>query len=243
LARPFNVVVAPRSNTAFETSREHIDAKSAAFAEHLDLASDLHGQNVRSAKMWEILGVAVAKQTKTLFKGAGPGTHWHKNDARILGFASAARGLTRNAIVTHITAYSNPSAALSVSSSFAIARRYALSGPAGPATGAAPGYVYEIDLTGVAMPGKLVDPVQQISSSHTAAGAHQHNGDQTLLAEIASGNSSVNPFTNAMQLGGRMAAPAVSAELMALIFAIRDAEILVYGSIPHAAVVNRHDVW
>ena len=148
-----------------------------------------------------------------------------------------------NAIVNHITAYSHPSPYLSVTSSFAIARRYALLGPVGLAAPSAPGFVYEIDLSAISNPVKLIDPIKHIASHFRGAGAHEHNGDQVLLSEIAMGNHGANPYAKAHQLGGHLAMPAVNAQLTALVFAIRDAELLVFGAVPHHAVVQRHDVW
>ena len=187
--------------------------------------------------------MAGCETIKTLFKGAGPGTHWHQNDARVQGLVGSARSSTVNAIVNHITAYSHPSPYLSVTSSFAIARRYALLGPLGLAAPSAPGCVYEIDLSAISNPVKLIDPIKHIASHFRGAGAHEHNGDQVLLSEIAMGNHGAKPYAQAHQLGGRLAMPAVNAQLTALVFAIRDAELLVFGAVPHHAVVQRHDVW
>jgi hypothetical protein len=187
--------------------------------------------------------VVRSKTIKTLFKGAGPGTHWHTHNACEQGFLGSARDSTLNAIVTHITAYSNPSPYLSMSTSYAIARRYALLGLTVPISESAPGYVYEIDLSAIRSAVTLVDPVKDIASGHQSTGAHDHNGDQNLLAEIARGSGGATPFTVAHQLGGRVAVPAVNPQLTALIFAIRDAEILVYGAVPKSAVVRRHPVW
>ncbi len=148
-----------------------------------------------------------------------------------------------NAIVTHITAYSNPSPYLSASTSYAIARQYALVGSDSLASPTAPGYVYEIDLGAIRTAVTLLDPVKDIASAYSLTGAHDHNGDQNLLAEIAKGSRGATPFTAAHQLGGKMAVPAVNPQLTALVFAIRDAEILVCGAVPKSAVVSRHPVW
>jgi hypothetical protein len=185
------------------------------------------------------MATAGGTYARTFFKGAGPGTHWHVNDARLSGFLASPRPTSVNAIVTHVGAYSHPSAFLSVTSSFAVARSYALLGPGGPASTSSPGYVYEIDFAAVTTPVSLFDPVHSIASGFSSTGAHLHDGNQDLLTEVASGL----PLSIAPQLGGTKTIPAVSKELRALIFSSRDAEILVHGGLPAGAVVYRHDVW
>ena len=172
-----------------------------------------------------------------LYKGAGPGTHWHINDPRLGGFITGAMPATPNAVVRHITNYSFPSAYLSFSTSFAIARSYALTGPGGLATTTSPGFVYEIDLSAITAAPALVDPVHSVSSNGMFA--HNHNGAGALIAEVALGATA---FAQAHQCGGGMLTPAVSGHLRALIFAIRDAEVLIGGNVLAGAVVNRHSV-
>lgn len=176
-----------------------------------------------------------------LYKGAGPGTHWHSNDPRAAGgFTISPMPATSNGLRRHITNYSFPSAYLSFSTSFAIARSYALSGPSGVATPAQPGFVYEIDLPAITAPPALIDPVRDISTTSNGALAHGHDGSGALIAEIANGTS---PLSHAHQCGGAMLAPAVSQQLRALIFAIRDAEVLLGSNVLAGAVVNRHSVY
>lgn len=170
-----------------------------------------------------------------LYKGAGPGTHWHVNDARASGFTSAGTSATnRNAVVRHIVAYSHPSPLVSLTSSFAVAREYAISGPAGVATKAAPGYVYEIDLSG-ASGIKVFDPLHMVVK---AALSHLHSGAQDLILAVAQNL----PFVPCHHSGGKALPPTVPQELRALVYALRDAEVLV-PVVPSAYVgVKRHDV-
>lgn len=178
----------------------------------------------------------------TLYKGAGPGTWWHVNDPRTTpaGFwGGAANAGTVNATVRHITAYSWPSPYLSFTTSFAIARSYALSGPKGVASRSNPGFVYEIDLSTLSFPPTLIDPVQHIVGSN-GGWAHRHEGAPTLIEEIAKGAQS---YSLSHRSGGPQRAPAVQTDLIALVFAIRDAEILVAGGLSSAAIYLRHDVY
>lgn len=176
-----------------------------------------------------------------LFKGAAPGTHWHANDARLSGFTAAAtRPHTTNAVLGHITHYSHPSPYLSLSFSFAVARSYALDGPAGPATAIEPGYVYEVDLTVVAkLPSPPLDTLLEIAK---AGHVHEHNGGQDLLLGIADPASGAALTTAVPLPGGRTENPRVTQALRALVFAARDAEVLV-ASVPSGCVVQRHSVY
>lgn len=176
-----------------------------------------------------------------LYKGAGPGTHWHSHDPRSAfgGFTAGLLPSTPNAVIRHITNYSFPSAYLSFSTSFAIARGYALDGPAGIATASSPGYVYEIDLSALMSPPSLVDPVHTLSSP-VGAFAHNHNGSDKLVAEIA---GKATTFSQAHQCGGSMLSPAVNSSLRALIFAIRDAEVFIGSNVLSGAIINRHNVF
>ena len=169
-----------------------------------------------------------------LYKGAGPGTHWHLNDARLSGFTSAANGVAnRNAVVRHIVAYSHPSPLVSLTSSFAVAREYAISGPAGWATKAAPGFIYEIDLS-MLSGSKVFDPILMVVKK---ALSHMHSGAQDLILAVAQNL----PFVPCHHAGGKALPPTVPQELRALVYALRDAEVLA-PVVPSACVVNRHNV-
>ena len=135
-----------------------------------------------------------------LYKGAGPGTHWHINDPRLGGFITGAMPATPNAVVRHITNYSFPSAYLSFSTSFAIARSYALTGPGGLATTTSPGFVYEIDLSAITAAPALVDPVHSVSSNGMFA--HNHNGAGALIAEVSQERSICSMFNWARLTSG-----------------------------------------
>lgn len=179
-------------------------------------------------------------QIPTLFKGAGPGTHWHVNDARILGFTSAAhRPHTKNAVITHITAYSFPSPYVSLTTSFAVARQYALSGPGGIASQKIPGYVYEVDLSACSAMPAIFNPVAEVSRANLA---HAHNGNQSLILGVASQIHSRILNAKVPHSGGMRALPNISADMRALVNALRDAEVLV-NAVPSTCVVMRHRVF
>ncbi len=179
-------------------------------------------------------------QLSTLFKGAGPGTHWHANDARTLGFTSAAhRPHTKNAVISHITAYSFPSPYVSLTTSFAVARQYALSGPGGIASRKTPGYVYEVDLSACTAMPTIFNPVAEVSKANLA---HAHDGGQSLILGVASRTHSRILNVKVLHSGGLRTLPNISADMRALVNALRDAEVLV-NTVPSTCVVMRHNVF
>lgn len=179
-----------------------------------------------------------------LFKGAGPGTHWHANNAQATGFTlPGAITPTVNVVVNHITAFSAPSAYCSFSLSFAIARGYAIFGPGGVATKAAPGLVYQIDLSALSALPALVDPVLTISRGLNGQYAHGHNGGFLALSEIAQTALGPGGYTPTQHVGGGTCPLIVTSELQALVRAIRDAEILVQGNVPAGAIIKVHQVY
>jgi hypothetical protein len=177
----------------------------------------------------------------TLYKGAGPGTHWHTNDARLSGFTAAAhRTRTANAVRTHIVAYSHPSPYISFTTSYAVARQYALTGPSGIASQHLPGYVYEVDLSACGANVQVFNPLADLSKSGLG---HQHNGDQDLIIGVAEPHRHAGLLiANVPHAGGRMLPPSISQSLWALVNAVRDAEVLL-DSVPAGCVVVQHPVW
>ncbi|RZL48712.1 MAG: hypothetical protein EOP71_03925 [Variovorax sp.] len=136
-------------------------------------------------------------------------------------------------------ALSRKSNYLSFSTSYDVARRYALDGPYGQASASMPGYVYEIDLAQITgQTQSVVDPIAYIASGSNGSYAHEHDGSASLLLEVAQGLTS---YTPAKHCGGSLLAPAVSLEFRAMVNAIRDAEILLMHSVPAGAIVDRHD--
>lgn len=185
-----------------------------------------------------------------LFKGAGPGTHWWLNDARIAGgfHSPPIAPPSPAAAIRHVTTYSHPSPYVSFSASFDIARTaYALFGPGGPATAAVPGYVYEIDtaLADVVIhdPLALIAATQPDLRDVPRLPTH-HDGSTDLILAIAAPTR----FPTIMTTPPRRLrdddsrAPMVTPELQALIFALRDVEVLIERA-PPACIVNRHSVW
>jgi hypothetical protein len=195
-----------------------------------------------------------------LYKGAGPGTHWFVHDPRTAGgFLVAPVSTGPSAMVRHIVNYSWPSAYTSFSASYAAACEYALSGPAGTATAANPGYVYEIDVELALAAGvRFVDPAQVILGANPPVGAAghvptHHDGGTDLIRGVAdplqagiltaSPRRPTNPAVPAgptVRTGGP---PVVHPELRAVIFALRDSEVLATTNVEAGCITQRYLVY
>jgi hypothetical protein len=95
----------------------------------------------------------------------------------------------------------------------------------------------------------LVDPVYEISGAQQiAAGirlATHHDGGQDLILGIASPSIHHAALSTAPRRAGAgfSRPPSVTTELNAVVFALRDAEVLVRGPIAPACIVHRHNAW
>jgi hypothetical protein len=185
-----------------------------------------------------------------LYKGAGPGTHWHRNDARNSGFTCASAVIPQGIqwVINHIAHFSHPSAYISVSASYAVAADYAMSGPAGPATSNNPGYVYTIDLNVAAATPSFAptDPLAEMIQFAQANGApaHAHHGDQQLIHGMADRLRFQHYLSRQVRHpGGRQGPSHHSLLNVALTCAIRDAELLAGSVIPRNCVLLRDPVY
>lgn len=176
-----------------------------------------------------------------LFKGAGPGTHWHVNDPRSTGFTTSSGAFpdNRDSAIRHILSYSYPSPYISFSHSYAIALTYALTGPSGIATPVNPGYVYEVDTSLASV--MIIDPVAKVARKFHS---HEHDGEQDLIFGILDRSSFPGAITSPphRRPTSPPKPPFVPNSLEAIIFACRDAEVFV-SSMPAACVVNRYPVF
>lgn len=174
-----------------------------------------------------------------LYKGAGPGTHWCTNDARLTGFQGGALIINARAALKHIVAVPYPSPFLSFSTSYAVAHSYASLG----SSRSNPGCIYEIDTDLVRL--TLYDPVSEIASLATNSRySHYHDGGPDLILGVAAsslhGAVLRQPTVRRPTLPRALPkAPQISDELHGLVFAIRDAEVLIAAPIPAACILDR----
>ena len=178
-----------------------------------------------------------------LFKGAGPGTYWcaqhQQNSGLPQGLSSprALQAISVHDVVVHITAYSANSPLTSVTASYAVALAYSRVGITGAVSPTNPGFIFEIDL-GQAPPNQPVrwfDPVSFVPSQGIV---HHHQGDQRLLAGLANRRRSFPPVP---QPGGGTQVPVFTREFQAVVYAARDAELLL-DLIPAACIVRTHRI-
>jgi hypothetical protein len=189
------------------------------------------------------------------FKGVPVGSYLHGVNVHATGIPPTNPGgkYDVDTIVRHIVLGATTSSpCVSLTKSYGVAEMYALgSGIAFP-TPSNPAYVYEIAVNpgdpDVA-PSGLVDPVCEISQSQSdpSVSSYHHNGDRTFLLSIVDPRrfyrygSKPSPQP---KIAANASIPHISSfELRALVYALRDAEILVHGTIPARCIVYRHLVY
>ncbi len=184
------------------------------------------------------------------YRGAGPGTYWALNDARLCGFTSQAPGMPPSAdrLIQHIARGTVFSPYISLTRSFAVARDYALSGPfTMVASSTEPGFVYEIELNDPLPRGlDVIDPVREVANNTLgplAQFSYHHDGPKTFLLGVIDPKLYRRKTTiQAPPATGTPRPPNLSLELEAMVRAVRDSELLAVGTIPGIAVVNRYPV-
>lgn len=185
-----------------------------------------------------------------LYRGAGPGSYWHTNDARTLGFAPHSPGGTpsNDRILNHIARASTTSPYISFTRSFGVARAYGLFGSAGIASVGRPGFVYEIEITDDKLC-KPIDPMIEVARHLPDPWKdpnYHHDGSQAFILGV------IDPIRMRNYLqeqclfppgsGGTARSPNLSREVECLVRALRDAEVLVLGNVPASIVRNRYDI-
>lgn len=139
---------------------------------------------------------------------------------------------------------------ISLTQSFGVAEMYAFAGRTAP-TVIHPGHVWEIAINDPPPAGVAVlDPVVEIANSFPSALAqfsYHHDGDQNFLLGVVDPPNlglSMHLHTRVREPPGRDGArtPNLSAELQALVRALRDSEVLVIGTIPQFCFRHRYDV-
>jgi hypothetical protein len=183
------------------------------------------------------------------YKGAGVGTFWHKNDAMISGFTQPSGGTPPGvtAIKNHIVhQLISKSPYISLSRSYEVAENYAkyygLSSP----TPSSPAFVYELDIL-TSSGAVLIDPVQELASSLGAPFAHsfyQHNGAQDILLGLIDATLFGYVLKRHVRGPGKPTSlvPKITEELLALVRALRDAEVLASSAVLRTCLIDKHSV-
>ena len=185
------------------------------------------------------------------YRGAATGTFWHANDARTMGFTarSPSVGASVDRLAHHIARNTTASPYVSLTTSYGVAFAYAWFGASKP-TRRNPAYVYEIQIDDPLPPGlTLVEPIRAIATapwSPTGRAPFHHDGDRDFLLGVVdqAGHASNLSMPCIFPPGNTIVkAPALSVELHALTWALRDSEVLAIGPVPAANIVMRYDIY
>ncbi|MBI3681606.1 MAG: hypothetical protein HY235_14585 [Acidobacteria bacterium] len=185
------------------------------------------------------------------YRGAGVGTYWHQNDARLTGFTShhPGAGAQWHRIMYHIARGTTVSPYVSLTRSYGVAYGYAVAGRELP-TPAKPGYVYQVLIDEVDGFGtRLIDPVQAVAEnlgSPLAERSWHHDGTQEFLLGVISPSRHFEilekPALFPPPGEGTPRPPLLSIELETLVRALRDAEVLALGAVAKAQVLERFEI-
>ena len=185
----------------------------------------------------------------TFYKGAGIGTHWHTHDPQEEGFMARSPG-TRpetEALIEHIVTSTVNSPYISLTRSYAVAWTYAVHRGRERPVPDCPAYVYQIEIdVSLIDGGYICDPVVEVSqtlpSRRDEFGDYQHNGLPDFLLEGVS-KGSMRDFLVGWEppppAPGILCEVNITPLLEMLVYAIRDAEILVCGHIQPDLVTHR----
>ncbi len=188
------------------------------------------------------------------YRGAGIDTYWHLHNPTDIGFTARAPEVpsTTARLMQHISRGTNNSPFISLTLSYAVARDYALLSSLEISTPSKPAYVYEVEFQDPLPSGlKMLDPVKEVAQTlsppPTIGPAYQHDGSQEFLLGIVNprnmGHFLVQHSQQPPSSEGTPRPPNLTLELETLVRALRDAEILAYGTIPATCVMNCFDVY
>jgi hypothetical protein len=186
------------------------------------------------------------------YKGISPGTHWHGTNLRLTGLSPRPPGMSPSldGLMRHICDGTTHSCYISLSRSYGVARAYACMGRIPPSPSNS-GHVYVVEINAVSPPiAAVIDPVAEIASQNASSLArlsYHHDGDQNFLLGVVDPTNMSHHLASPVQDPPGSARPPrqahLSKELQTLVSALRDAEILVAGTIPSTCFTIRHDVW
>ena len=184
------------------------------------------------------------------YRGAGIGTYWYNNDARLSGFSPKSTvAADPSLLMSHIAGGNPTSPYISLTRSWGVAWIYAVIGKT-IATAANPAYVYELRIDDPLPAGlQLIDPIQELSTALPGPlqnPFYQHYGFPTFLLGVVDPRGQGHHLTALRPQpppgGATPRTPNLTAELETLVRTLRDAEILAIGNIPASCVIQRHVV-
>jgi hypothetical protein len=150
--------------------------------------------------------------------------------------------------MSHIWQGTTTSPYVSLTCAYGVAADYALHWSRAKPTPAQPAYVYEVvipDPPRITM----IDPIRDVAIAcpkPTAAVRWQHDGPPSILLGFIGGRQRYHlnrPAPRPPGFTGVAAPTALSDHFKTLLSALRDAEILVLGTIPASYIVHRYDIY
>ena len=187
------------------------------------------------------------------YRGAAIGTYWHANDARLSGFTpqQPSQQPSLDRLMNHIVYGTVTSPYVSLTRSYGIALNYAIELSRTPPSATDPAFVYEIEIADPLPPGlSVLDPLREVVESFPQPESdytYHHNGDNRYLLGV------INPTSMRRYLrqmvkqpppgGGTPSSPLLTLQLQTIVRALRDAEVLAFGTIPRSALRARYGVW
>jgi hypothetical protein len=186
------------------------------------------------------------------YKGVGVGTYLHINDPKTGGIPPRSPALSYNVGVAmrHIARATTTSPCVSLTRSYGVAEMYAREASLTFPTPAVQAFVYEVDIPDPVPPGlTLIDPVKEIGAtlpSPVTSLSYFHDGDKDFILGVASPSLMAThlhaPIRQPPGSGGANRPANLTLELEALVRALRDAEVLVFGTVPAALVGAQYPI-
>ena len=180
------------------------------------------------------------------YKGVGYGRYYCDNDARLNGIEARdpQRRGSGDMMIRHIVDGTEGSPYISLTKSYSVALAYARMGRR-MAAEESPAVVHEISVESEQSV-RFVDPVLEIARNCAKDPSYQHDGLQSTLMGLvdpAHAHWLQFPIFRPPPGGAPRQGPHVSRPLTAMVRALRDAEVLVVGSIPKECIQQRFIGW
>jgi hypothetical protein len=183
------------------------------------------------------------------WKGVGVGTHHHATDLTRSGLQPRlAASLSEIVVQDHVARTTDRSPCTSLTWSFGVARDYAMNASKRAPTQNDAAWVYELHIPEDQNMVRFVDPVQYISahSSNPLSSIrfnYYHSGDSKFLGITAYGLATGASYPDELLPHGAGGPVIQTDSHKTIVYAIRDAEVLVHGMIPKEWFKHRHPIF
>ena len=157
----------------------------------------------------------------------------------------------------HVARGTTNSPCVSLTRSYGVAKWYAITASRNPPTSGNPAHVYEIEFDPLPPGLQLIDPVMAVTDAFRSASwppgsaPYYHDGAPEFLVGVAgytlfprlAGRILKTPYPQPPPGGGTSRPPNLTIELETFVRVLRDAEILVAGTIPTSCIRNDIDIF